>query len=76
VDFVCRTERLIVELDGVHHAEADQVEYDQIRTEFLVSQGYKVLRFWNTEVEHSLSSTLEAINAALKAPLPLGEGLG
>ncbi|MDD5395268.1 MAG: DUF559 domain-containing protein [Thiothrix sp.] len=79
VDFVCRAEKLIVELDGAHHAEADQVEYDHIRTQFLVAQGYRVLRFWNADIEQSLSKTLEAIRTALKTltpqlPLPEVEG--
>jgi very-short-patch-repair endonuclease len=76
VDFVCRTKKLIVELDGAHHVEGDQVEYDQIRTQFFVAQGYRVLRFWNAELESTMPAVLKSINEALEAPLPSGEGLG
>jgi very-short-patch-repair endonuclease len=48
VDFYCADAALVVELDGGQHAE--QVEYDQRRTEFLSSKGLRVLRFWNHEI--------------------------
>ncbi|UJS25286.1 endonuclease domain-containing protein [Thiothrix winogradskyi] len=76
VDFACRAEKLIVELDGTHHAEPDQAEYDQIRSECLAAQGYRILRFWNTDIDHALPTILETIKFTLKAPLPPGEGLG
>jgi adenine-specific DNA-methyltransferase len=36
---------LIVELDGSQHLE--QVVYDDARTRWLETQGYRVVRFWN-----------------------------
>ncbi len=48
VDFVCYEKRLIIELDGGQHAE--QLVYDSKRTQWLESQGFQVLRFWNNEV--------------------------
>jgi very-short-patch-repair endonuclease len=79
VDFVCRAEKLIVELDGIHHAEVDQAEYDQIRTQFFIAQGYHVLRFWNRDIEASMPSVLDKIHSVLKTltpqpPLPEVEG--
>lgn len=50
VDFLCPEARLVVELDGGQHAEADAVAYDARRTSFLERQGLRVLRFWNSEV--------------------------
>ena len=47
-DFLCQEAMLIVELDGVQHAE--QQDYDQRRTHWLESQGFRVLRLWNNEV--------------------------
>jgi very-short-patch-repair endonuclease len=41
-DFACLEARLIVELDGDHHA--DQVDYDAGRTEALEAAGWTVLR--------------------------------
>src|SRR5262245_21994158 len=46
-DFVCREQRLIVELDGGHHSES---RHDEFRTKLLNEHGYSVLRFWNDEV--------------------------
>ena len=37
VDFYCMQVRLVVELDGPTHE--DQVEYDEVRTEWLQAQG-------------------------------------
>jgi very-short-patch-repair endonuclease len=47
VDFLCVGAKLIVEADGFQHAESSR---DTIRDAYLVSQGWKVLRFWNNEV--------------------------
>src|SRR5688572_22449162 len=46
-DFVCRDQKLVVELDGGQHAENVR---DCVRDAFLVSRGYRVLRFWNHEI--------------------------
>ncbi len=63
VDFVCLRRKLIIELDGSQHL--DNQAYDQNRTEFLESLGFKVLRFWNNEVIHSWNSVLNTIYGAL-----------
>ncbi len=59
VDFVCLRKKIIIELDGSQHL--DNQTYDQNRTEFLESLGFKVLRFWNNEVTHSWNSVLNTI---------------
>lgn len=63
VDFICREKKLIIELDGSHHADA--VSYDLERTCYLEGQGYRVLRFWNNEVLNSINSVLERILQSL-----------
>jgi very-short-patch-repair endonuclease len=68
VDFVCTEERLVVELDGSQHA--DQVGYDDRRTCYLQSQGYRVLRFWNNDVLTKIESVLEVMVAAMARPGP------
>lgn len=50
VDFACSAKRLIIELDGAHHAEAEQARHDKVRDEFLRQQGWTILRFWNDDV--------------------------
>lgn len=63
-DFVCKSEKLIIELDGGQHAT--QKNYDQERTEFLTKQGFKVIRFWNNELNESLEVVLLTILSALR----------
>jgi very-short-patch-repair endonuclease len=48
VDFFCAEAALIVELDGSQHA--DQIAYDRRRTARLEGLGFRVLRFWNSDV--------------------------
>src|SRR5688500_962083 len=47
-DFMCREARLVVELDGGQHDE--RAQKDELRTEYIEAEGYRVLRFWNNEV--------------------------
>lgn len=65
VDFACPERKLIVEVDGGHHSE--QVNYDADRTKWLESQGFRVLRFWNNEVQMNLEGVKETIYKALEA---------
>ena len=58
-DFVCIKRKLIIELDGSQHLE--QKTYDEERTAFLKSNGYKVLRFWNNDVVNDLDVVLNVI---------------
>jgi very-short-patch-repair endonuclease len=59
VDFVCYSRKLIIEIDGGQHAT--QHEYDQERTAWLNSQGFRVLRFWNNEVLANTEGVLTVI---------------
>ncbi len=69
VDFICLKAKLIIEADGGQHLE--QAEHDLMRSTFLESLGYKVLRFWNHEILSDTQSVLERIYSALiEAPSP------
>jgi len=59
VDFCAPRRKLIIELDGSQHLE--QGEYDEERTKYLKSKGYKVLRFWNNQVMNDIDGVLRAI---------------
>ena len=78
VDFACPISRLAVELDGGQHAEANS--RDAVRTPYLGTQGYRVLRFWNNDVLENIEGVFDTIVAALReaqtAPLPLRERKG
>lgn len=85
VDFVCFPNRLIIEVDGSQHGEPDKLKKDEQRTEWLESQGFSVIRFWNHEVLEDADTVVETIWKALqsslcdKSPLPSpphqGEGV-
>ncbi|MFZ5657218.1 MAG: endonuclease domain-containing protein [Pseudomonadota bacterium] len=68
VDFACLEARVIIELDGGHHA--GQAERDAARSAHLEQGGFRVLRFWNDQVLTSLGAVLEAIADACSSPHP------
>lgn len=70
VDFLCRKAKLIVEVDGIHHGEDPQWSHDQERDAWLRSQGYKIVRYWNSDVHEDLDSVVEAIFEAAVQNLP------
>ena len=51
VDFYCAACKLVVELDGSQHFEAEGREEDKARTEYLEGLGLTVLRFSNADVD-------------------------
>ncbi len=61
VDFVSFEEKIIIELDGGQHNENNAILYDNERTKFLNSVGYRVLRFWDNEVFKNIGGVLESI---------------
>ncbi|MCC5089933.1 endonuclease domain-containing protein [Xanthomonas campestris] len=65
-DFCCIDAALIIELDGSQH----QASSDQARTQWLRSQGWTVLRFWNNDVLLSLDAVVEAICHVVAPPYP------
>jgi very-short-patch-repair endonuclease len=85
VDFVCLKHRLVVEIDGGQHNLDAGVARDARRDEKLEKSGFRVLRFWNSDVDCNLAGVLQAIDAALSEasphpaafgghPPPAGEG--
>src|ERR1700742_2479816 len=63
VDFFCPAKRLIVELDGGHHNEDATAQRDGERQAWLENEGYKIIRFWNSDVTGDLNAVMECINA-------------
>src|SRR5713101_8530305 len=49
-DFFCLEARLVIELDGSQHGEEVGQWADERRTEYLQSEAYRVVRFWNEEI--------------------------
>ena len=76
VDFVSLDKKLIVELDGSQHIERQ--ENDERRDQWLKSEGFKVLRFWNSEIFGNIEGVLESIMEELSPspnPSPPGRGV-
>ena len=65
-DFACRECQLVVEVDGSQHAGN---KYDQARDQFMVSNDWSVLRFWNVDVLKERDAVLETILAAIEQRL-------
>ena len=55
VDFVCESKNIIIELDGGQHNEPNNIKNDKVRTDFLVSKGYQVYRFWNIDIDNNIN---------------------
>ena len=67
VDFVCEERKLIIEIDGGQHNEDENIMNDEIRTHYLESNGYKVLRFWNNEVWDNIDGVCSIILETLQS---------
>jgi very-short-patch-repair endonuclease len=66
-DFASHQLRIVIELDGGQHADNTA---DDRRTSYLVSEGYRVLRFWNNDVLKNTSGVLLTIDTAINADRP------
>jgi very-short-patch-repair endonuclease len=64
-DFCSPKAKLIIELDGSQHL--DQYEYDEERTKYFESIGYKVIRFWNNDVMKDIDGVIRAIIQATES---------
>jgi very-short-patch-repair endonuclease len=67
-DFACIDKRCVIELDGGQHQV--QLAYDEKRTAYMQSQGWRVLRFWNNEVVENLNGVLAKISEVLSTQPP------
>jgi very-short-patch-repair endonuclease len=84
VDFVCLKHHVVIEIDGGQHNFDAHRTLDENRDETLGRSGFRVLRFWNSDVDRNLSGVLQTIDQALREaphpaacgghPPPAGEG--
>ena len=61
VDFVCFEIKFVIELDGSQHGLAENIKYDEARTAYLNSQGFRVKRIWNDELIENFDRTMDAL---------------
>ena len=82
VDFICREKKIIIEIDGGQHNEDINIYCDNKRTEYLMAKGYKIIRFWNNEIDKNLVGVYEKLKEVFNVidtitppqPSPSGEG--
>jgi very-short-patch-repair endonuclease len=67
VDFVTLDGKLIVEVDGVTHAEPSELARDKARSDVLEACGFLVVRVSNTDVYDNLEGVLEMIETTLRS---------
>ena len=81
IDLACRKAKLAVEFDGSQHIEA--AEADARRTDYLQSQGWQVIRPWNSDVlanpdgaaQPILSAAAECLGGTPPIPSLPGRGV-
>lgn len=61
MDFFAPRAKLVVEVDGLQHMEADHALKDRRRDGYLLSLGLQVLRFNSREVLEESDAVMEAI---------------
>lgn len=66
VDFVCRKQALIVEVDGATHSTDDEIAYDIRRESFLHETGFRIVRVTNEDIFANLDGVCETILAAVE----------
>jgi very-short-patch-repair endonuclease len=72
VDFASLSAHIVVELDGGQHAKPEGIRADEQRDRFLEARGFRVLRYWNSDVDRNLAGVLEDILRRLNTPTPTG----
>ncbi|MDG5747305.1 DUF559 domain-containing protein [Qipengyuania sp. XHP0207] len=79
VDFAANHPKLVIEIDGDTHAGRES--YDMQRSRFLEEQGYRVIRFSNSDVMSNMEGVLQQLGLVMDemvspppTPSPEGEG--
>ena len=80
IDLACRSARLGVEFDGSQHVE--HTDADERRTAYLERGGWKIIRFWNSDVLANpdgvvmriVQEAAECLGGTHPQPLPFREG--
>ena len=60
-DFYCPKAKLVVEIDGSQHYSSTGKQKDEVRDDYMIQHGLKVLRFSDGEVFNDLDAVVEVI---------------
>jgi very-short-patch-repair endonuclease len=73
VDFASFGQRLVIDVDGGQHGLDAGLRSDLNRDAFLQWRGFRVLRFWNSDVDRNSGGVVETILRNLdETPTPTG----
>ncbi len=61
-DFCCFEKKLIIELDGSQHMDAEIIESDKVKQDHAESLGYNLIRFNNNDIDANIEGVLESIS--------------
>lgn len=65
-DFVCLEKRLIIEIDGSQHNDNF---YDVQRTFYIENLNFKIIRFWNNEINQNIDGCIQYLKEIMSSPL-------
>ena len=65
-DFICLSEKLVIEVDGLYHQLPENKISDEERTKDLNRLGFEVLRFTNEQVLHDADKVINCIVLKVK----------
>ena len=64
-DFVCISQKLVIEVDGLIHQLPENLVSDIVRTEDLKRMGFDVIRFTNEEVANNADFVINSVLSIL-----------
>ena len=67
-DFVCKEEKLIIELDWSIHNLKEIYLLDREKEKLLIQNWYKIIRFENKDILDNINNVLESITINLSPP--------
>jgi very-short-patch-repair endonuclease len=65
LDFVCFRYRVAIEVDGGQHGLAHTAKRDRQRDARLAAEGFRVVRYWNSDIDKNLDGVLEDLMSVL-----------
>ncbi len=75
LDFAEFRHRLVIEVDGSQHGFAKEQARDALRDRHFEAAGFRVLRFWNVDVDTAMDGVVMRILEALRLPPPAASQL-
>ena len=63
VDFYCPQLKLVIEIDGEQHYLDENQAYEEKRNKYLESLGFKILRFYNSDINKKIKDVEKTVFA-------------